>query len=100
MLTTFVIGLREGLEASLIVGIIAAFLKRNSGTGSARALKQMWIGVGAAIGICLAGGITLVVLSAHLPQLQQEMLECVVAAVAVALVTYMILWMSAHSRGL
>ena len=50
------IGLREGLEAALIVGIIAAFLKRN---GSARALRHMWIGVGVAVVLCLAGGIAL-----------------------------------------
>lgn len=100
MLTTFVIGLREGLEASLIVGIVAAFLRRNAGADAGRELRRMWIGVGAAIAICLAGGITLSLVNAHLPQRQQEMLECVVAVVAVVMVTYMILWMNSHSRGL
>ena len=100
MLTTFVIGLREGLEASLIVGIVAAFLRRNGGADAGRALRRMWIGVGAAVAICLAGGITLSLVNAHLPQRQQEMLECVVAVVAVVMVTYMILWMNSHSRGL
>ena len=42
MLATFVIGLREGLEAALIVGIIAAFLKQN---GRSDALRRMWAGV-------------------------------------------------------
>ena len=46
MLPTFMIGLREGLEASLIVGIVAAFLRRN---GRGRDLWALWIGVGAAI---------------------------------------------------
>ena len=46
MLTTFVIALREGLEASLIVGIIAAFLKRQ---GRPDALRSMWVGVGLAV---------------------------------------------------
>lgn len=100
MLTTFVIGLREGLEASLIVGIVAAFLRRNAGTDAPRALRRMWIGVGAAIALCLAGGVTLSLVNAHLPQRQQEMLECVVAVVAVVMVTYMVLWMNSHSRGL
>ena len=45
MLPTFVIGLREGLEASLIVGIIAAFLIQR---GERRALRPMWFGVAAA----------------------------------------------------
>src|SRR6478609_3324724 len=97
VLATFVIGLREGLEAALIVGIIAAFLQRNAKPG---AVKQMWVGVVIAIVLCLAAGIGLQVISAGLPQRQQEMLECVVAAVAVVMVTYMILWMRKHSRGL
>lgn len=97
MLPTFVIGLREGLEAALIVGIIAAFLKRN---GQPAALRQMWIGVGLAIALCLAVGVTLRLVSEGLPQQQQEMLECVIAAVAVIMISYMILWMNKHSRGL
>ena len=44
MLATFVIGLREGLEAALIVGIIAAFLKQSNRTD---ALRKVWLGVGA-----------------------------------------------------
>ena len=77
VLATFVIGLREGLEAALIVGIIAAFLQRNAKPG---AVKQMWVGVVIAILLCLAAGIGLQIISAGLPQRQQEMLECVVAA--------------------
>ena len=46
MLATFVIGLREGLEASLIIGIIAAFLKQSNRTD---ALRKVWLGVGAAV---------------------------------------------------
>ena len=79
MLATFVIGLREGLEAALIVGIIAAFLKQSNRTD---ALRKVWIGVGAAIVLCLAVGVTLQAVSASLPQREQEMLECVVAAIA------------------
>src|SRR6476661_1282718 len=97
MLATFVIGLREGLEAALIVGIIAAFLKQSNRTD---ALRKVWIGVGAAIVLCLAVGFTLQALSASLPQREQEMLECVVAAIAVLMVSYMVLWMRAHSRDL
>ena len=50
MLPTFVIGLREGLEAALIVGIIAAFLLRR---GERRALRWMWAGVALAVVLCL-----------------------------------------------
>ncbi|HEY5881771.1 MAG TPA: iron uptake transporter permease EfeU, partial [Nakamurella sp.] len=97
MLATFVIGLREGLEAALIVGIIAAFLKQSN---RADAIRHVWIGVGIAVAICLGVGILLQVLRSELPQRQQEMLECVVAAIAVLMITYMILWMRRHSRDL
>jgi high-affinity iron transporter len=97
VLATFVIGLREGLEASLIVGIIAAFLKQN---GRTDALRKVWLGVAGAVVLCLLVGIGLQMINQKLPQRQQEMLECVVAAIAVAMVTYMVLWMRRHSRGL
>ncbi|MGD9694678.1 MAG: iron uptake transporter permease EfeU [Thermoleophilia bacterium] len=97
MLPTFVIGLREGLEAALIVGIIAAFLRQR---GRLDALRLVWLGVGAAVLICLAIGIALKVLSAELPQRQQEGLETVVAVIAVGMVTYMVVWMRRHARDL
>lgn len=95
MLPTFVIGLREGLEASLIVGIIAAFLVRRDRRD---ALRQVWVGVIVAVVICIGVGVGLQVLSADLPQRQQEGLETVVGALAIAMVTYMVLWMRRHSR--
>jgi high-affinity iron transporter len=100
VLATFVIGLREGLEAALIVGIVAAFLKQQGGAQSGKAIRWVWIGVLSAVLICLAVGIVLRVVSADLPQRQQEGLETVIGAVAVAMVTYMVIWMRRHSRDL
>ena len=97
MLPTFIIGLREGLEAALIVGIVAAFLGQQ---GRRDALRQVWIGVAAAVALCLAIGFGLQALSRDLPQRQQEMLETVIGTVAVGFVTYMILWMRRHARDL
>jgi high-affinity iron transporter len=97
VLPTFVIGLREGLEASLIVGIVAAFLGRQ---GRRDALRQVWIGVGVAVAICIAVGVGLQIATTALPQRQQEGLETVVGLFAVAMVTYMILWMRKHARDL
>lgn len=97
MLPTFVIGLREGLEAALIVGIVAAFLTRQ---GRHDALRLVWLGVAIAIGACLAFAIGLEAFSASLPQAQQEGLETIVATIAVVMVTYMIVWMRRNSRGL
>ena len=97
MLTTFVIALREGLEASLIVGIIAAFLRRE---GRPDALRMMWLGVGLAVALCLAVAVVLRVVDNELPHRQQEGLETIVALIAVSAVTYMIVWMRRHARGI
>jgi len=97
VLPTFVIGLREGLEAALIVGIIAAFLGQQ---GRKDALRQVWFGTAVAVAICVGVAIVLQVISSDLPQRQQEGLETVVGALAVCLVTYMIIFMRRHARGL
>jgi high-affinity iron transporter len=92
-----VIGLREGLEASLIVGIIAAFLMQR---GERRALRPMWAGVAIAAGLCLAVAVLLRLIGESLPLRQREAMEGVLALVAVAGVTYMVVWMRRHSREL
>jgi high-affinity iron transporter len=97
VIPTLVIGLREGLEASLIVGIIASFLAKN---GRRDALRATWIGVGAAVILCLAIGIALVKLSRDLPAQPQEALETVVGAFAVVMVSFMIIWMAKHARSM
>ena len=97
MLPTFVIGLREGIEAALIVGIIGAFLRQE---GRRDALRAMWLGVAAAVVLCLGVAVGLQILDNDLPETQQDRLETIVAAVAVAMVTFMILWVRRHGRGL
>jgi high-affinity iron transporter len=91
-LGTFMIGLREGLEATLIVSIVGTFLKRNG-----HSLRPMFVGVGLAVAISVGVGVGLSLLSASLPQAQQEMLETVIGAVAVVFVTTMIIWMNKHA---
>jgi high-affinity iron transporter len=92
-----VIALREGIEASLIVGIVAAFLGQQ---GRRDALRWVWIGVGLAVALCLAVGLALRLIGENLPQARQEGLETIIALVAVAIVTYMIVWMRRHARGI
>ena len=89
---TFLIGLREGLEATLIVSIVGAFLTRNG-----KSVRPMFIGVGLAIAISIAVGVGLEVVSASLPQREQEMLETVIGAIAVVFVTTMIIWMNRNA---
>jgi high-affinity iron transporter len=97
MLATFVIGLREGLEAALIVGIVAAFLRQS---GRSDALRLVWIGVAATVAFSAGVAILLQVWHGSLPHAQQEALEAVIGFAAVGMVTYMILWMRGHARGL
>lgn len=97
MIPTFVIALREGVEASLIVGIIAAFLVKE---GRRDALRQMWAGVAIAIALCVGIAVILRVVGQELPQQQQEGLETVIGLIAVSAVTYMIVWMRRHARGI
>ena len=97
MLPTFVIGLREGLEAALIIGIIAAFLLRR---GERRALRWMWAGVGLAVFLCLGIALAFRAINRSLPHDGQETLAAIMALLAVAGVTYMIVWMRRHSRDL
>ena len=97
MLPSYVIGLREGVEAALIVGIIASFLRQE---GRRDALRPMWLGVAAAIVICAAVGVLLEVLDEELPQRRQEGLETVVGIAAIGIVTFMVVWMRRHARGL
>ncbi|WP_298132633.1 iron uptake transporter permease EfeU [Micropruina sp.] len=95
MLATFIIGLREGLEAALIVGIIAAFLRRNG-----RSLTPMMIGVGAAILLSLGVGVGLRMVETSLPQAAQEGMEAVIGVIAIVFVTGMLLWMNSNAGGL
>ncbi len=97
MIPTFVITLREGVEASLIIGIIAAFLVKE---GRRDAMRQMWLGIGIAVLLCLGVAVLLEVIGQDLPQKQQEGLETVIGLIAVSAVTYMIVWMRRHARGI
>jgi high-affinity iron transporter len=93
----FVIGLREGVEAALIVGIIATFLHQQ---GRADAIRWMWAGVALAIALCLGVAVVLQLIDQDLPDRQQEAFEAVVGLVAVGMVTFMIVFMRRHARQL
>jgi high-affinity iron transporter len=97
MIPTFVITLREGVEASLIIGIIAAFLVKE---GRRDAMRQMWMGIAIAVVLCIGVAVLLEVVGQQLPQKEQEGLETIVGLIAVSAVSYMIIWMRRHARGI
>jgi high-affinity iron transporter len=94
-ISTFLIGLREGLEAALIVSIVGAFLKRNG-----QSIRPMFVGVTLAVLISVAVGVGLDLFATSLPQAQQEMMETVINAIAVVFVTSMIIWMNGNAARL
>lgn len=97
MLVPFLIMLREGIEAALIVGIIASYLKQ---TGRGQWLPAVWIGVFLAVALALLVGGGLELLSAEFPQKQQELFEGVIGLVAVAILSSMVFWMRKVARSI
>jgi len=97
MLATFFLMLREGLEAALIVGIVAAYVVK---IGRRDALPKIAIGVGAAIGLSIAIGIVVTLTIERLPPLVQDGLEGVAALLAVGVLTWMLFWMRRQGRAL
>ncbi|MEU6850319.1 iron uptake transporter permease EfeU [Actinacidiphila alni] len=94
---SFLIGLREGLEAGLIVSILVATLVR--GDAKAR-LPQVWTGVLAAIAMSMSFGAILTFTAANLSTSAQEAFGGTLSVIAVAFVTAMVFWMRRSARNL
>ena len=97
MLATFFLMLREGLEAALIVGIIAAYLVK---IGRRDALGKIVAGVLAAVGLSIAIGVAVTLTIKQLPLVLQETLEGIAAVLAVGVLTWMLFWMRRQGRAL
>ena len=97
MLVAFLIMLREGIEAALIVAIIAGYLKQ---TGRERALPAVWFGVILAVVLCTALGIGLEAGGAEFPQKAQELFEGCVALLATGILASMVFWMGKAARSI
>lgn len=97
MFATYLIGLREGLEAALVVSILVAFLVKSQ---RRERLPQVWLGVAVAVACSAGVGALLEYTSAELGHRQQELFDAVVSTVAVVFVTWMIFWMRRVARSI
>ncbi len=97
MLVSFLIMFREGVEAALIVGIIASYLQQ---TGRGAWMPVVWIGILLALALSLAVGAALQLASMEFPQKAQELFEAAIGIAAVLVLTSMVFWMRKAARSI
>ena len=97
-LGNYLIGLREGLEATLVVSILIAFLVKSDRRDR---LGHVWMGVAVAVAVSVSFGAVLTYVASDLLGFRQrELFDAVISLAAVVFVTWMIFWMRRFSRQL
>lgn len=97
MLSSYLLSLREGIEAALIIGILL---------GAVRIIKKpnlvsaIWFGTLSAVALSILGAVLLTMLGLELEGMAEVIFEGITMLLAAALLTWMIFWMSGHSRTL
>jgi high-affinity iron transporter len=95
----FLTGLREGVEAALIVAIVLAYLVR---TGNASQVGKVWLGAGLAVVVSILAGVVIFATVRSFPEPYEQVFEGVAMLIAAAVVTWMLFWMrrtAANLRG-
>ena len=90
-------GLREGVEAALIISIILSYLAR---TGNRHAFGRIWLGTAAAVLVSLAAGAGLFLTVGELPSPYEQLFEAAAMLLAAGVVTWMLFWMRRTSAGI
>jgi high-affinity iron transporter len=95
MLPAFLLALREGLEAALIVGIVLGALRK---LGHSRQQTAVWQGVSAAMAVSLVVAVALYAVGAELEGAAEQIFEGVTMLLAAGILTWMIFWMQTQGR--
>jgi len=95
--TGFLIGLREGVEAALIVAIVLAYVVR---TGNGRHIPKIWLGSGAAVILSVALGLLIFNTVGSFEEPYEQLFEGLTMILAAAVVTWMLFWMRRQSMNL
>lgn len=88
-------GLREGVEAALIVSIILAYLAQ---TGNRGHFGKIWVGTAGAVGVSLAIGVALFVTVRGFPEPYEQLFEAAAMFLAAGVLTWMLFWMRRQAR--
>ncbi|MSY38382.1 MAG: high-affinity Fe2+/Pb2+ permease, partial [Actinobacteria bacterium] len=95
MFANFLIGLREGIEAALIVSILVAYIVK---LGQQHLLPRLWAGVGLAIALSVGFAALLAITGNELSERAEQIFAGTTSLAAVALITWMIFWMAKRAR--
>ncbi|MFZ2421714.1 MAG: FTR1 family protein, partial [Anaerolineae bacterium] len=95
MLPAFLLALREGLEAALIVGIVLGALRK---LGHNRQQGSVWQGVVAAVAVSLVAALLLYAVGLKMEGAAEQIFEGVTMLLAAAILTWMIFWMQTQGR--
>jgi high-affinity iron transporter len=88
-------GLREGVEASLIVGIILAYLSK---TGNRHHFRKIWVGTAAALAVSVGLGVVLFLTLGEFQEPYEQLFEASAMFLATAVLTWMLFWMRRQAR--
>jgi high-affinity iron transporter len=97
MLPSFLLTLREGFEAALVIGIIFGALRKMNRSESGRVV---WAGVGVAVGVTFLAAVLMDLAGAEFEGTNEAIFEGVAMLLAATLLTWMILWMQSQSKGM
>lgn len=97
MLASFLLSLREGIEAALIIGILLGALRQMRRT---ELIPAVWLGTLSAVAFSLLGGVLLTSFGLSFEGAAEQLFEGITMLLAAALLTWMIFWMSRTARNL